>query len=543
MDNGKPREGQLCRLVIDGYASDGAGVARLDGMVVFVQGGIRGEACDVRLTHVGRSALWGRVEEVVNPSPARIFPRCLHYTKCGGCQFRHMNYAEELEAKRIRVEDALRRLGGAEIHVSAILGAEQVDRYRNKAQFPVAKGPRIGFYRPRSHDVIDVDDCLLQGEAAARLRGAVKEWMAEYSIPAYNERTFTGLVRHVYVRTNRAGRSLCCLLVNGRGVPREVELVRALRRAEPNLAGIVLGVNEKHNNVILGDSYRTLWGEDCLSDTLCGLTFRLSVPSFYQVNPAQTEVLYGKALEFAGLTGAETVLDLYCGIGTISLVMARKAGMVWGAEVVPQAVDDAIANARRNHIENARFLCADAGEAARYLEGEGVRPDVVCVDPPRKGLAEDVVDTIADMGPERVVYVSCDPGTLGRDVKRFAGRGYTLKKAVAVDMFPRTAHVETVVLLSKGEVDSKKIRVEFSLEDMDMSEFQDGATYTQIKDYVLEHSGLKVSNLYISQIKRKCGIEVGKNYNLPKSEDSRQPMCPPEKEKAIREAFKYFGMI
>ena len=543
MDNGKPREGQLCRLVVDGYASDGAGVARLDGMVVFVQGGIRGEACDVRLTHVGRSALWGRVEEVVNPSPARIFPRCLHYTKCGGCQFRHMNYAEELEAKRIRVEDALRRLGGAEIHVSAILGAEQVDRYRNKAQFPVAKGPRIGFYRPRSHDVIDVDDCLLQGEAAARLRGAVKEWMAEYSIPAYNERTFTGLVRHVYVRTNRAGRSLCCLLVNGRGVPREVELVRALRRAEPNLAGIVLGVNEKHNNVILGDSYRTLWGEDFLSDTLCGLTFRLSVPSFYQVNPAQTEVLYGKALEFAGLTGAETVLDLYCGIGTISLVMARKAGMVWGAEVVPQAVDDAIANARRNHIENARFLCADAGEAARYLEGEGVRPDVVCVDPPRKGLAEDVVDTIADMGPERVVYVSCDPGTLGRDVKRFAGRGYTLKKAVAVDMFPRTAHVETVVLLSKGEVDSKKIRVEFSLEDMDMSEFQDGATYTQIKDYVLEHSGLKVSNLYISQIKRKCGIEVGKNYNLPKSEDSRQPMCPPEKEKAIREAFKYFGMI
>ena len=543
MDNGKPREGQLCRLVIDGYASDGAGVARLDGMVVFVQGGIRGEACDVRLTHVGRSALWGRVEEVVNPSPARIFPRCLHYTKCGGCQFRHMNYAEELEAKRIRVEDALRRLGGAEIHVSAILGAEQVDRYRNKAQFPVAKGPRIGFYRPRSHDVIDVDDCLLQGEAAARLRGAVKEWMAEYSIPAYNERTFTGLVRHVYVRTNRAGRSLCCLLVNGRGVPREVELVRALRRAEPNLAGIVLGVNEKHNNVILGDSYRTLWGEDFLSDTLCGLTFRLSVPSFYQVNPAQTEVLYGKALEFAGLTGAETVLDLYCGIGTISLVMARKAGMVWGAEVVPQAVDDAIANARRNHIENARFLCADAGEAARYLEGEGVRPDVVCVDPPRKGLAEDVVDTIADMGPERVVYVSCDPGTLGRDVKRFAGRGYTLKKAVAVDMFPRTAHVETVVLLSKGEVDSKKIRVEFSLEDMDMSEFQDGATYPQIKEYVLEHTGLKVSNLYISQIKRKCGIEVGKNYNLPKSEDSRQPQCPPEKEKAIREALKYYGMI
>ncbi|WP_195641225.1 23S rRNA (uracil(1939)-C(5))-methyltransferase RlmD [Flavonifractor plautii] len=542
MDNGKPREGQLCRLVIDGYASDGAGVARLDGMVVFVQGGIRGEACDVRLTHVGRSALWGRVEEVVNPSPARIFPRCLHYTKCGGCQFRHMNYAEELEAKRIRVEDALRRLGGADIHVSAILGAEQVDRYRNKAQFPVAKGPRIGFYRPRSHDVIDVDDCLLQGEAAARLRGAVKEWMAEYSIPAYNERTFTGLVRHVYVRTNRAGRSLCCLLVNGRGVPREAELVRALRRAEPNLAGVVLGVNEKHNNVILGDSYRTLWGEDFLSDTLCGLTFRLSVPSFYQVNPAQTEVLYGKALEFAGLTGAETVLDLYCGIGTISLVMARKAGMVWGGEVVPQAVDDAIANAQRNHIENARFLCADAGEAARYLEGEGVRPDVVCVDPPRKGLAEDVVDTIADMGPQRVVYVSCDPGTLGRDVKRFAGRDYTLKKAVAVDMFPRTAHVETVCLLSKLNV-KHHIEVEITMDELDLTAAESKATYDEIKAYVLEKFGFKVSQLYIAQIKRKCGIIERKNYNQSKKEDAKVPKCPPEKEAAIMDALKHFQMI
>ena len=539
MDNGKPREGQLCRLVIDGYASDGAGVARLDGMVVFVQGGIRGEACDVRLTHVGRSALWGRVEEVVNPSPARIFPRCLHYTKCGGCQFRHMNYAEELEAKRIRVEDALRRLGGAEIHVSAILGAEQVDRYRNKAQFPVAKGPRIGFYRPRSHDVIDVDDCLLQGEAAARLRGAVKEWMAEYSIPAYNERTFTGLVRHVYVRTNRAGRSLCCLLVNGRGVPREVELVRALRRAEPNLAGIVLGVNEKHNNVILGDSYRTLWGEDFLSDTLCGLTFRLSVPSFYQVNPAQTEVLYGKALEFAGLTGAETVLDLYCGIGTISLVMARKAGMVWGAEVVPQAVADAIANARRNHIEHARFLCADAGEAARYLEGEGVRPDVVCVDPPRKGLAEDVVDTIADMGPERVVYVSCDPGTLGRDVKRFAGRGYTLKKAVAVDMFPRTAHVETVVLLSR---ETNPLTVEVRME-VETGEVKEHPTYKRIQEYVQEKYGFKVHTAYIAEVKRMVGLDMHKAPNAVERRKHEYHPCPPEKVEAIKDALRHFGLI
>ena len=543
MDKVRRREGELYTLHIDGYDSAGAGVARLDGQVVFVQGGIRGEECLVRLTHVGRTALWGTVKEVSAPSPARQAPDCPHFPRCGGCQLRHMSYAEELEAKGLKVSDALRRLGGAEIDLPPVLGAARPERYRNKAQFPVARGPKIGFYRARSHQVIDVDDYLLQSGAAGRLRTAVKDWMTRYGVPAYDERAKTGLVRHVYVRTNRAGRSLCCLLVNGRGVPREAELVRALRDAEPGLAGVVLGVNQKHNNVILGDSYRTLWGEDALTDTLCGLTFRLSVPSFYQVNPDQTEVLYGKAVELAGLTGAETVLDLYCGIGTIGLAMARRARAVWGAEVVPEAVDDAVANAARNGITNARFLCADAGEAARRLAAEGVRPDVICVDPPRKGLAGDVVDTIADMAPDRVVYVSCDPATLGRDVKRFAGRGYVLRQAQAVDMFPRTQHVETVVLLSKGEIDSKKVRVEFSLEDMDMSGFQKGATYEQIKAYVLEKYGLKVSSLYISQIKRKCGLDIGQNYNLSKKEDAKVPQCPLEKEAAIMDALKHFQMI
>ena len=441
------------RVIVSGYSSDGDGVARLNGMVVFVQGGIRGEMCDVLITKVGRSALWGRVVEVVNPSPARIFPQCLHYAKCGGCQFRHMNYPEELEAKRIRVEDALRRLGGADIQVPVILGAEHTQRYRNKAQYPVSDGPKIGFYRARSHQVIDVEDCLLQSHAASRLRLAVKEWMETWDIPAYEEKSCTGLVRHVFVRTNRLEQSLCCLLVNGRQVPREAELVEALRAAEPGLVGVVLGINEKHNNVILGDEYRTLWGDDFLFDKLCGLSFKLSVPSFYQVNPAQTQVLYEKALEFAALTGTETVFDLYCGIGTISLVLARQAALVYGAEVVPQAVEDAKDNAHRNHIENARFFCADAGEAAARLAEQGVRPQVVCVDPPRKGLAPQVVDTIAAMAPARVVYVSCDPGTLGRDVGRFAQHGYTVSQAVAVDMFPRTAHVETVVSLVRKTPD------------------------------------------------------------------------------------------
>ena len=542
MQPNKPLEGHTYPLRIEGYSSDGAGVARLDGMVVFVQGGVRGELCQVRLTHVGRSALWGVAVEVTEPSPARITPDCPYYDRCGGCAFRHITYAEELEAKRTRVEDCLRRLGGAEVHVTEILGAARPDRYRNKAQFPVSPGPRIGFYQARTHKVVDVKDCLLQSQAASRLRGAVKEWMMEYSIPAYNEKARTGLVRHVYVRTNRRGESLCCLLVNGVGVPRESELVRALRAAEPGLTGIVLGVNKSHSNVILGDSYRTLWGQDFLSDTLCGADFRLSVPSFYQVNPDQTEVLYGKALELAELTGSETVLDLYCGIGTISLVMARKAAMVWGAEVVPQAVDDAIQNARRSGIDNARFLCADAGEAARQLEREGVRPDVICVDPPRKGLAEDVVATIASMAPKRVVYVSCDPATLGRDVKRFAALGYTLDTATAVDLFPRTVHVETVVLLSKLNT-KQHIEVELNLDELDLTSAESKATYDEIKAYVLEKHGLKVSSLYISQVKRTCGLDVGQNYNLSKKEDAKVPQCPLEKEAAIMDALKHFQMI
>ena len=424
-----------------------------------------------------------------------------------------------------------------------IHGAAQPDRYRNKIQFPVADGPRVGFFRARSHDVIDCPDCLLQPLPATHLRSAFRAWMANCHVPAYDEKAHEGLIRHFYVRVNQKGQSLCAVIANGKQLPQQDKLIEALRAAEPGLVGVVLSVNQAKTNVILGKEYHTLWGQDFLEDTLCDLNFRLSVPSFYQVNRDQAEVLYGRALDFAQLTGTETVLDLYCGIGTITLVLARRAGKAIGAEVIPAAIEDAKANAARNGVTNTEFLCADAGEAAQELARRGLRPDVICVDPPRKGISPEVVDAIAQMSPTRLVYVSCDPATLARDVARLREKGYHVQQAEAADLFPRTGHVETVVLLSKGEVDSKKIRVEFSLEDMDMSEFQDGATYTQIKDYVLEHSGLKVSNLYISQIKRKCGIEVGKNYNLPKSEDSRQPQCPPEKEKAIREAFKYFGMI
>ena len=449
----KPQKNQIVTLSIGGYSSEGDGIARLDGMAVFVKGALRGEECRVRLLKVGKTAAWGKVEQVIKPSSERITPDCPHYPKCGGCALRHMTYGEELQMKRQRVEDALRRIGGLDISVDTIHGASDPARYRNKAQFPVSSkdGVSVGFYRARSHDVIDVASCLLQQEAADAAGRAVKEWMVRYQIPAYDEVSHTGLIRHVYARTNRKGESLVCLLCNGEKLPHERELTDELRLAVPGTVGIVLGINTEKTNVILGKSYRTLWGQDHLYDTLCGLSFKLSVPSFFQVNPAQTEVLYAKAAEFAGLTGVETVVDLYCGTGTISLVLAKNAGQVIGAEIVPSAIEDAKENARRNGLGNAEFICADAKEAAAELVRRDLRPDVISVDPPRKGMAPEVIGHIVSMQPKRVVYVSCDPATLARDCKRFGELGYVTVKAEAVDMFPRTHHVETVALLCREQ--------------------------------------------------------------------------------------------
>lgn len=454
----EPKKNSVYELEITGYTAEGLGVARLDGRVIFVPNTIRGERWQVQLLKVNKNVAWGRGVKPVLEAACRVPSDCPHSGPCGGCQFRHMDYTEELEAKRRRVEDALRRVGGVDITVDTIHGARETHRYRNKVQFPVGCGKdgiHVGLFRGRSHDVIDVSDCLLQSEDANRLGRALKSWMERGRVAAYDENTGQGLVRHLYVRTNRAGESLVCLVINGKKLPDEMGLVRALRECVSGLAGVVLNRNEKDTNVILGDSYRTLWGRDWLEEELCGMRFRLSVPSFFQINREQTEVLYGRAVEFAGLTGRETVLDLYCGIGTISLTMAQKAGTVIGAEIVPQAIEDAKENALRNGVENAQFFCGDAGQIAYKLAAEGVRPDVICVDPPRKGLAPDVPDILADMAPERIVYVSCDPATLARDVKRLGERGYAVIKAEAVDLFPRTQHVESCVLLCKGAVNNR----------------------------------------------------------------------------------------
>ena len=546
------QKNQILTLRIERLSSDGSGVAHsADGEAVFVPGTAPGDEARVRIVKdCGRYA-FGILDELLTPSPDRIPVDCPVAGPCGGCSLRHLDYAAELRAKQESVLDAFRRIGGLEVPVLDILPSPDVDRYRNKVQFPVGIDkngvPCIGFYAGRTHRIVPCPDCKLQPSVLNEIGNALCAFFAQQVIRPYDEQSGKGLVRHIFLRRGaHSGQIMVCLVCTRAKLPHAEQLCTALQGQFPAISTILLNVNAKNTNVILGSENHILYGPGYIEDTLCGVPVRLGPLSFYQVNTLAAERLYGVAAQYAQLTPDDTLLDLYCGMGTIGLSMAGQCRELIGVEIVPEAIESAKANAARMGeavAAKSRFFCADAGQAATQLAAEGLHPDIVMLDPPRKGCDEATLSAVVRMAPRRVVYVSCNPATAARDAAWLEQNGYHAEKVQPVDLFPRTKHCETVVLLSKGEVDSKKIRVEFSLEDMDMSEFQDGATYTQIKDYVLEHSGLKVSNLYISQIKRKCGIEVGKNYNLPKSEDSRQPQCPPEKEKAIREAFKYFGMI
>ena len=542
-------------VTIEGYGEGGMGVARIDGRVVFVHGALRGEKCRVLILKTLKSVAFAKVLEVIEPSSERITPDCPYFPRCGGCTYRHIRYEEELRLKRQRVQDNLSRIGGSDVTVEEILGARDTLRYRNKAQYPVSKDGAVGFYRARTHEVIECEHCLLVKPVADAAAEALREYMQSCRVAGYDEKTGRGLVRHLYIRSNAAGESLVCVLVNGDKLPKEDRLVTLLRDACPKCTGIVLGTNTKKGNVILGDRYRTLWGSDRLEDTLCGKTFRLSVPSFYQVNRVQAERLYAKAIEFAGLTGQETVLDLYCGAGTITLALSDHAKKVLGAEIVPEAIDDARENAARNGVKNAEFFCGDASDVAKKLARENLRPDVITVDPPRKGLAADVVESIAEMQPGRVVYVSCDSATMARDVKRLADLGYIAQRACAVDMFPRADHVETVVLLSHKKADSYihidvefgegegKIPVDSIAKRAEAYKPKEKVTYKMIKEYIEAKYGFKVHTAYIAEVKRDLGLPM---YDAPNAvEELKQPRKhpTPEKVEAIKDALRYFAVI
>lgn len=452
------KKNELYTADITGWSSDGAGVCRINDRAVFVKGAIPGEKWVVRIVKATNTAVFGRGEQLIVPSPERREPDCPFFGKCGGCALRHMSYDEELRFKLRRVNDAYEHIGGLSLRAEMILGGKSVDSYRNKAIYAIGPGPCYGFFRPRSHEVIPVERCRIQTESSDRAAAAVCDFMRRHGVHAYDEATGRGLVRHVFTRCGlRSGGMLVTVVAAGGFGSSTGALVESIRSACPEAVGIILNVNRSRGNTVLAGDFYTLWGSDTLRDTLCGLEFELSPVSFYQVNPAQAERLYAQALSFAAPEGKGTVLDLYCGAGTISLCLARGAERVIGAEIVPQAVENARENARRNGIENVEFICADASKAAADLFARGTRPDAVVVDPPRKGLAPDVVRTICAMSPERVVYVSCDVATQARDLALFETLGYRAESAVAVDMFPRTAHVETVVLLSKQEMPPEKI--------------------------------------------------------------------------------------
>ena len=474
-----------------------------------------------------------------NPNP------CPLYRKCGGCQLQNMSYPRQLHWKQELVE----RLLGRFHRVNPIIGMEHPYHYRNKVQAAFALDRRkqivSGVYQASTHRVVPVESCMIEDETADRIVGTIRKLMKDFKMEPYNEDTGRGLVRHVLVKRGFVSGQVMVVMVTVSPIlPAKNNFVKALRKAHPEITTILQNVNNRATSMVLGESEKVLYGPGYIEESLCGCVFRISAKSFYQINPVQTEVLYNKAIELAGFTGKETVVDAYCGTGTIGLIAAKRgAGHVTGVELNRDAVRDAISNAKRNGIKNVYFYNADAGEFLSAMADEGETVDVVLMDPPRAGSDEQFLTSLAGLAPKKIVYISCNPETLQRDLQFLVRAGYHVQEIQPVDMFPHTNHVETVVLLSKGEIDSKKVRVEFSLEDMDMSGFQKGATYEQIKAYVLEHTGLKVSSLYISQIKRKCGLDVGQNYNLSKKEDAKVPQCPPEKEAAIMEALKYFQMI
>ena len=447
LEKGKTYEAEI----LD-YTAEGQGVARVEGCAVFVPNAIVGEKCQVRIEKVGKTWAAGRIAQIIEKSPHRVQRECPISASCGGCDFWHMDYEEETRLKAERVRQCLNRLGGESLEKVEILYAPTCTFYRNKAQYPVAqqKG-RVyaGFFKAGTHSVVENKRCLILPEETDRVKDIVIDYVNQNHISPYDEKAHSGLLRHIYVRRGAvSGQVLVCLVVNGRKLPRAERLIERLQ-AVPGFTSLVLSVNTKKGNTILGDEFITLCGPGYIEDTLCGLSFRLSARSFYQVNHHQAQRLYEAAISQAAITKEDTVLDLYCGVGTITLCMARAAGRVIGVEVVEQAVEDARANSLRNGITNAEFFCGDAGKAALTLEQQGIRPNVVVVDPPRKGLNADCIEALSRMAPRRIVYVSCDPATLGRDVALLKARGYKLKNALAADLFPRCSHVESIVCMAR----------------------------------------------------------------------------------------------
>ena len=545
------QKNQILTLRVERLSSDGSGVAHsADGEAVFVPGTAPGDEARVRIVKdCGRYA-FGILDELLIPSPDRIPVDCPVAGPCGGCSLRHLDYAAELRAKQESVLDAFRRIGGLEVPVLDILPSPEVDRYRNKVQFPVGVdkngAPCIGFYAGRTHRIVPCPDCKLQPGVLNEIGNALCAFFAQQDIRPYDEQSGKGLVRHIFLRRGaHSGQIMVCLVCTRAKLPHAEQLCTALREQFPAISTILLNVNAKNTNVILGGENHILYGPGYIEDTLCGVPVRLGPLSFYQVNTLAAERLYGVAAQYAQLTPDDALLDLYCGMGTIGLSMADQCRELIGVEIVPEAIESAKANAARMGkavAAKSRFFCADAGQAATQLAAEGLHPDIVMLDPPRKGCDEATLSAVVRMAPRRVVYVSCNPATAARDAAWLEKNGYHAEKVQPVDLFPRTKHVEAVLLLTKLHVE-QHIEVDVSMDELDVTAAESKATYNEIREHVLEHHQLKVSNLYIAQVKQKYGIIERENYHKAKNENAKQPKCPKEKEDAIVEALKHFQMI
>ena len=542
------RRNDVFEMTCESFGQDAQGVCRHEGMAVFVPGLLPGERAMVRIVKPEKRYAFGRIETLLDASPDRAEPFCPIYRRCGGCSCQHMTYETSLRFKQDQVQQLLTRVGGLDIAVPPVLGMDEPFAYRNKGAYPVGEvhgEPVCGFFAPRSHDLIPLPacGCRIQGEDSHAATQAVLAWMKQTGARAYDEATGKGLMRHIMTRSTTSGGLMVVLVATRRDIPARDLLIRLLRKAVPGLLSLCLCVNSRRTNVILSDELYTLWGQPVMEDTLHGLRFSVSPLSFFQVNPVQTERLYQLAFDFAQLTGSETVVDAYCGAGTISLMLAQKAARVIGIEIVEPAIENARENAARNGISNAEFIVGATEDVLPRLVEGGLRPDVIVVDPPRKGCEEAVLEAIAQAAPRRVVYVSCGAPTLARDAKYLCEHGYRAERVQCVDMFCWTGAVKTVMCFSKGTYPHRSVKVEFPLEGLNVAQLQGSATYEQIKAYVLEHSGLKVSTLYIAQVKQKYGIIERECYNKPRSEDAKQPQCPPDKEAAIVEALKFYGLI
>ena len=555
------RKNDLVTLEIEDCGIDGEGIGKADGFTVFVKDAVIGDTVTAKIIKAKKNYGYGRLMEVLKPSPYRVEPKCEFARQCGGCQLQALSYDQQLVFKTNKVKGHLERIGGfTDIPMEPIIGMDELFHYRNKAQFPVGRNKEgkivTGFYAGRTHNIIENRDCALGVAENKEVLDRVIAHMEKYGIEPYNEATGKGLVRHVLIRYGYFTKEvMVCLILNGNKIPKEEQLVKSLCEI-PGMTSITINVNKKHSNVILGEEIRLLWGQEYITDRIGDISYQISPLSFYQVNPMQTQKLYAKALEYADLHGEETVWDLYCGIGTISLFLAQKAKFVRGVEIVPAAIENAKENAKLNGLENTEFFVGKAEEVLpREYKKNGVYADVIVVDPPRKGCDETLLETMVEMNPDRIVYVSCDSATLARDLKYLCERGYELRKVCPVDQFGMTVHVETVVLLSHKKPDGHiNVKVEFGegegkvpldniVKRAEEYKPKERVTYKMIKEYIEAKYGFKVHTAYIAEVMRDLGLPM---YDAPNAvEELKQPRKHPtaEKVEAIKDALKYFEVI